>query len=96
LFGYISTTNIEYGEATDFETKGGNGSFGYDISAGTLIDTNSDRAFLHFSIGFDGGGGMKYFNKKENPDEVFYVTDYFDQLYLPTSFLTFKLGIIFF
>jgi hypothetical protein len=96
LFGMISTKNIEYGETVDSKSKGGNSSLGYGITLGSLTDINSNNVFFNFSFTFDGGGGMKYFNRKGNPGEIYFVTDYFDYNYLPNSFLTFKIGLIFY
>lgn len=96
LFGMISTKNIEYGETVDSKSKGGNGSLGYGITLGSILDINSDDVFFNFSITFDGGGGMKYFNRKDNPGDIYFVTDYFDQTYFPNSFLSLKIGLIFY
>lgn len=95
LFGIVTTENIEYGEVVDSESKGGNGSLGYGITIGSLIDIKTDNVFLNFSVTYDGGGGMKYFNRIKDPGEIFFVTDYFEQTYFPNSLLTFKIGLIF-
>ena len=95
LFGLINTRNIEYGAIVDTNSKGGNGSLGYGISLGSLIDINFENFFLNVALTYDGGGGMKYFNKKTDPGSVFFVTDYYEQLYMPTSFVCLKIGLIF-
>lgn len=96
LFGMISTKNIEYGETVDSYTKGGNGSIGFGITTGSLVNLGNDNLALNLSVTFDGGGGMKYFLRKDNPGPIVYVTDNFEQKLLPTSLLSFRIGIIFF
>lgn len=94
LFGFINYVDVEFMEAFDSKTSGGNGSFGYGITLGSLVSLGSDFVYLNVALTYDGGGSLKYFNRKKDPPFIFNVLDYYDQIYYPNSLLTLKIGIL--
>jgi hypothetical protein len=94
LFGFINYVDVEFMESFDSRTKGGNGSFGYGITLGSLVNLGSDFVYLNIALTYDGGGSLWYFNKKKDIPYVFNVLDYYDQIYYPNSLLTLKIGIL--
>lgn len=94
LFGFINYVDVEFMESFDSKTKGGNGSFGYGVTFGSLVNLGSDFFYLNVALTYDGGGSLKYFNRKKSPPYIFNVLDYYDQIYYPNSLLTLKIGIL--
>ncbi len=94
-FSIVKIDNLDLDETEDSDFEGGNSSLGYEVGIGSIIDINSDNIYMNFELSIDSGSGLYLYVRSEKSSEL-KVRDNFDYKYFPISFLTFKLGFVFY